>query len=72
MNNKNIKIAVFILLIVGGFLLFLDHFIEITDNDFFKKTINFTVIPRRYCGNGICEYEIGETPMGCPQDCYVS
>lgn len=26
----------------------------------------------RYCGNGICEYEIGETPLNCPQDCYLS
>lgn len=21
------------------------------------------------CGNGFCEYEIGETPLSCPEDC---
>ncbi|HOW29594.1 MAG TPA: hypothetical protein PK685_02885 [archaeon] len=23
------------------------------------------------CGNGFCEYEIGETPLSCPEDCPV-
>lgn len=23
------------------------------------------------CGNGVCQYEIGETPLSCPEDCPV-
>lgn len=23
------------------------------------------------CGNGICDYDLGETPYNCPKDCFV-
>lgn len=36
--------------------------------DIYEKPI-FSQFKR--CGNGFCEYEIGETPLSCPEDCFV-
>lgn len=73
MRFKNLKILVCFLIIISMFLLNFNIISNFSKKNNCRKIPDILPLSRlRYCGNGICEYEIGETPLNCPQDCYLS
>ncbi len=71
--KKKIIITICVILIVTMLFNFnsLSTFGKKTSD--FRKPIDYVPISHnRHCGNGICEYNLGETPMNCPQDCFLS
>jgi len=72
---KKIGLLVSIVLLIGFFLnggLF--GFLK-SDSTYKDEVYEFPEIisyRQTACGNGICEYHLGETPLTCPVDCFLS
>jgi len=77
---KKTCLVVAMALILGS-IVFLDHtstlkkehneaknILELKAVEIYQRPI---IDKRRWCGDSVCDYHIGETPLSCPEDCFV-
>jgi hypothetical protein len=70
---KKTCLVVAMALILGS-IVFLDHASTLKkEHNEAKNILEFKAVDiyPRWCGDSFCDYQIGETPLSCPEDCFV-